>query len=338
MEIQVKEKKKRPIWKRIIFGIISFVIAVTLLSASFEAIAGYQGVKNNPPVGKLVDVGGFKLHLHKQGKGGPTIILETGSGASSTSWLNIPEELSQYGTVVTYDRGGYAWSESADSERTGENIVHELYSALKKESIEGPYILVGHSLGGMYTRLFAQTYSDEVAGLVLLDARPEDYSKETDPILLDAGVDPVLMGSLSKGMMTLLKQLGIIRILGDSVLQEIPEELREVALNVEFRPKYFAAKEEELRNITQLEDSIRNQSLGDIPIKVVTHGIPIDGTVIGITKEDSDKMERIWQEQQKQMLRLSTNSELIMAKNSGHAVMLDEPEVVVEAVKSIITQ
>ncbi|WP_066310446.1 alpha/beta fold hydrolase [Bacillus sp. FJAT-29814] len=338
MQTQLKEKKKRPIWKKIAFGLISFILAITILGASFEAIAGYQVVKNNPPEGKLVDVGGFKLHLHKQGKGGPTIILETGSGASSTSWLDIPEELSKFGTVVTYDRGGYGWSEKADAERTGENIVRELYKALKKEKIEGPYILVGHSLGGMYARLFAQTYQDEVGGVVLLDARTEDYSKETDPILLDAGVDPILMGSSTKNVMALLKNLGIIRLMGDSILKEIPKELREVALNVEFRPKYFAAKEDELRNMTQLEDSIRNKSLEDIPLKVVTHGIPIDGTVIGISEADSNKMEDIWQEQQKQMLTLSTNSELIVAENSGHAVMHDEPDLVIETVKSMINR
>lgn len=338
MQTQLKEKKKRPIWKKIAFGLISFILAITILGASFEAIAGYQGVKNNPPEGKLVDVGGFKLHLHKQGKGSPTIILETGSGASSTSWLDIPGELSKFGTVVTYDRGGYGWSEKADTERTGENIVRELYTALKKEKIEGPYILVGHSLGGMYARLFAQTYKEEVGGVVLLDARTEDYSKETDPILLDAGVDPILMGSPTKNVLALLKNLGIIRLMGDSILKEIPKELREVALNVEFRPKYFAAKEDELRNMTQLEDSIRNKSLGDIPLKVVTHGIPIDGTVIGISEADSNKMEEIWQEQQKQMLTLSTNSELIVAENSGHAVMFDEPDLVVETIKFMINR
>lgn len=338
MQTQLKEKKKWPIWKKIAFGLISFILAITILGASFEAIASYQGVKNNPPEGKLVDVGGFKLHLHKQGKGSPTIILETGSGASSTSWLDIPEELSKFGTVVTYDRGGYGWSEKADTERTGENIVRELYTALKKEKIEGPYILVGHSLGGMYARLFAQTYKEEVGGVVLLDARTEDYSKETDPILLDAGVDPILMGSPTKNVLALLKNLGIIRLMGDSILKEIPKELREVALNVEFRPKYFAAKEDELRNMTQLEDSIRNKSLGDIPLKVVTHGIPIDGTVIGISEADSNKMEEIWQEQQKQMLTLSTNSELIVAENSGHAVMFDEPGLVVETIKFMINR
>lgn len=337
MELQIKKTKKRSVWKKILIGILCLPLLMIAFGASYEAIASYQGVKKYPPEGKLVDVGGFKLHLHKQGEGGPVIILETGSGGSSISWGDIPRELSNYGTVVTYDRGGYAWSEKAETDRTGENIVRELYTALKKEKIEGPYILVGHSLGGMYTRLFAQTYKDEVAGLVLLDSRPGDYSKETDSILLDAGVDPILMGSLSKNVTSFLKGIGFIRLLlGEDSFTDIPEEYRNRAMNIDFRSKFFSAKEDELRNMAGVEDSIRSQALGDIPLAVVTHGIPLDLTIIGLSKQDSSTMEEIWQEQQKETLGLSTRSELIVAKNSGHGIMIDEPELVVDVIKAMV--
>lgn len=336
MTNKTSNNKKKPLWKKILITITSIVILVVISGFSYEAIASYQGVKDYPPEGKMVDAGEFKLHLQKQGEGKPTIILEAGSGASSLSWNDLPEELAKYGTVVTYDRGGYAWSEEPTTERTGENIVKELYTALKNEKIEGPYILVGHSLGGMYVRLFAQTYKEEVGGVILLDGRPEDYSKETDHILEKAGVDPILLGSPPKHVLSLLKQSGIIRLMKDSMLKDIPEEHRSKALNVEFRTKYIHAKENEMQYITKLEDSIRSQSLGDLPLSVVTHGIPIDGSMIGLSKEVDQKMETIWQEQQTEMLKLSTNSELIIANNSGHAIMHDEPELVVDVVRNMI--
>lgn len=334
--IMESQKKKRSVWKKILLGIVSFLLLVIISGFAFEAVAGYQGVKKYPPSGKLVDVGEFKLHIQKQGKGKPTVIFETGSRASSTSWGDIPEELSKFATVVTYDRGGYAWSDKPKTERTGENIVKELYTALKKENIEGPYIIVGHSLGGMYARLFAQTYYDEMAGVILLDARPEDYSKETDDILRKNDIDPVLMGSPSKHMMSLLKQTGFIRLMGESILTEVPEEHRNRAMNIEFRAKYFHALEDELRNMSKLEDLIREQSLGNIPLTVVTHGIPLDGSMLGLSKEDDHKMEEIWQDQQRKMLKLSTNSQFVVAENSGHGIMIEEPELVINVVKEML--
>ncbi|MFE8701353.1 alpha/beta fold hydrolase [Cytobacillus sp. FJAT-54145] len=333
MELKTKSivKKKKPIWKKIFIGFVSIILLVLAFGISYEAIASYQGIKKYPAEGKLVDVGDFKLHINKMGEGKPTIILEAASGASSTIWKDIPEELSEIGTVVTYDRGGYAWSEKATTERTGENIVNELYTALKEEEIEGPYIVVGHSLGGMYARLFAQTYKEEVAGVVLVDSRHEDYSKETNPIIEAAGHDPALMGMPSKTLINLLKVTGVVRLLGESDTRE-----EQITMNIEGRSKFFHAREDELRNIDQVEDSIRNHSLGDIPLTIMTHGIPIDSTPFGISKENSDKMEEIWQEQQKQMLNLSTNSELIVAENSGHFIIHDEPELVINEIKEMV--
>lgn len=121
-----------------------------LIGAAFlyEWFASSQAKKDFPPPGTLVQVGGYQLHIHKQGNGSPTILMEAGSGETSLSWRDIPAELAQHATVVTYDRAGYAWSESAPTERTGANIVKDLHAALEKENIRGPYVMVGHSLGG----------------------------------------------------------------------------------------------------------------------------------------------------------------------------------------------
>ena len=334
--MQTEKKTKKHFIKKFFIGLLSVFFLLLLAGSLYEFIASSIVSKKYPPEGKLVDVGEFNLHLYQQGEGKPTIILETGSGASSTSWGEIPKSLSEYGTVVTYDRGGYGWSEKAETERTGENIVQELYTALKKEGIEGPYLLVGHSLGGMYSRLFAQTYRDEVAGIILLDVRPEDLTKETESIFREAGQDPIFAGTPSKHLLSIFKSTGIARVLSELHVLDIPGENVSRTITIEFREKTFHAIHDELKHLPHLEDDIRQQSLGDLPMTIVTHGIPIDGTLLGLTKEQGNQVEHIWQSEQKQMLELSTNSQLIVAKNSGHNIMTDEPELVVDLVKKMI--
>ncbi|TWT00509.1 alpha/beta fold hydrolase [Planomicrobium sp. CPCC 101079] len=338
MGTSIAKKKVKPLWKKILFSFVALIVLLVISGIAFEAVASHQGAKKYPPEGKMVDVGDFKLHLQQQGNGKPVILLETGSGLASKSWKDLPKRLAEYGTVVTYDRAGYAWSEEATTERTGSNIVRELYTALKKEKIEGPYILVGHSLGGMYSRLFAQTYPEEVGGIVLLDARPENFSKETTPFFEEAGLDPASVNMPSANTLTLLKRLGVIRLMENSVLPNLPENEQDRAMNIEMQPKFFQAQEQELKNLTDLEDSIRDQTLGGLPLTIITHGIPTDATAVGISAENSREMEKTWQEQQKQLLALSTDSKLIVAKNSGHFVMEDEPELVFGAIKERIEQ
>jgi pimeloyl-ACP methyl ester carboxylesterase len=336
MQTQIRETKKRYVFKKVMISLISVCLLLLATGVIYEAISGYLGVKKYPPQGEMVNVGEYNLHVNKHGDGKPVIILEAGSMSSSTVWGDIPNQLANYGTVVTYDRGGYGWSEKAKTDRTGQNIVKELYTALNKAGIEGPYILVGHSLGGMYVRLFAQTYQDEVAGLLLLDSRPEDFSKEAKAIFLEAGIDPVLEGAPPEYVMSALKVTGIMRIMGQLNLLDFPSENKDQLINIEMRTKTFQVLHEEIKYMTQLENDIRQQSLGNLPLTIIAAGIPMDSTLLGMTKEQGDKLDNIWKRQQKQMMDLSSNSSFTIAEKSGHAIMIDEPELVIKEVKLMV--
>jgi pimeloyl-ACP methyl ester carboxylesterase len=123
--------------------------------------------------GKMIDVGGHRLYIECTGSGGPAVILQAGLGASSSSWASIAPAVAAMTTVCTYDRAGHGRSDEAGPQ-DGIALATDLHTLLERAGVPGPYVLVGHSSGGPYVRVFAARYPDEVAGMVLLDAQPPD--------------------------------------------------------------------------------------------------------------------------------------------------------------------
>lgn len=326
---------KRSIWKRLLLFGVSAILLLVGSGFTYEWFAAKQALQHYPAPGKMVDIGGFKLHINKIGNGEPTILLEAGSGETSLSWRDIPAQLAEHATVVSYDRAGYAWSEEADEERSGANIVNELHSALEKEDIKGPYLVVGHSLGGMYARLFTQTYPDEVSGLVLIDARPENDERDTKTILEQEN----FTGNPPASVLKLLKHSGMLRLFQDFMLEGLVEEQdRGQFINVIAKPGYFEAKEEEGVLAYKTEDAIRGQHLGSLPVRIIARGLPQNYAQAGLSADSGRKLEAIWQAGQRDMLNLSTNSKLIIAERSGHMVIHDQPELIVETISSLLNK
>jgi pimeloyl-ACP methyl ester carboxylesterase len=124
--------------------------------------------------GKMIDVGGHRLYIECTGSGGPAVILQAGLGASSSSWAAIAPRIAATTTVCAYDRAGHGRSDEAASPQDGIALATDLHTLLERAGVPGPYVIVGHSSGGPYVRVFAAQYPDEVAGMVLLDAQPAD--------------------------------------------------------------------------------------------------------------------------------------------------------------------
>ena len=118
-----------------------------------------------PPVGRLYDVGGRRLMLHRSGAGGPAAVILPGASAVGLDYLNIHDRISEFTTSVLYDRGGTGWSDPIDLPRTAAEVATELRDLLQAAGVPGPYLLAAHSLGGAYARRFAQLFPDQVAGL-----------------------------------------------------------------------------------------------------------------------------------------------------------------------------
>jgi pimeloyl-ACP methyl ester carboxylesterase len=126
------------------------------------------------PLGQLVDIGGYRLHTLITGKGGPTVVLLTGMGDFSFVWSRVQPQVAKFARVCSYDRAGDAWSDPGPTPRTMKQEVYELHLLLQKAKLKPPYVLVGASYGGLLSRLYAEAYPNEVAGMVLVDSTHEN--------------------------------------------------------------------------------------------------------------------------------------------------------------------
>jgi pimeloyl-ACP methyl ester carboxylesterase len=134
-------------------GVIGLILF--LLFPLYQQFATFIDGYRYPPSGKLVDIGGYQLHLNTSGQGNITVICDAGLSGTSLGWSLVQPEVSKFARVCSYDRAGYSWSDPSPLERTSNNIARELYVLLKKANIPGPYILVGHSFGGANVLIFA---------------------------------------------------------------------------------------------------------------------------------------------------------------------------------------
>ena len=149
--------------------IAAIVLMGILLGVVYQKLGTRRDWRVHPPPGKLIDLGTHRLHLLESGRDGPTVVLEAGLMSTVLSWSALQGELARKYRVVSYDKAGLGWSEQGPMPRTADRIVDELHSVLERASIPPPYILVGHSFGGLTVPLFAARYPDETAGVVLVD-------------------------------------------------------------------------------------------------------------------------------------------------------------------------
>jgi pimeloyl-ACP methyl ester carboxylesterase len=182
-------------------------VALALVGMTYQALATQADRRNFPPPGKLVDVGGHRLHIQCAGAGRPTVVLETGARAMSALWGHVQPQVAVRTRVCSYDRAGLGWSEPGPEPRDGLHIVSELRSLLGNAGETPPYVLVGHSFGGLLVRVYTDQYPEDVVGLLLLDSsHPDQVARlarvRGKPSFLEAYVTPDL---------PVLARVGILR-------------------------------------------------------------------------------------------------------------------------------
>lgn len=296
-------------------------IMVFFLTGATPAAIADASFYDVPPPGKLVDLGGYRLHINCQGMGSPAVIMDAGLGDWSTHWTAVQNLLKADTRVCSYDRAGYGWSDPGPRPRDSQRIVAELHSLLEKADVDPPYLLVGHSFGGLNMRLFASTFTGEVAGLVLVEAsHPESLPYQRN----EAGTAPSASPS---------NQLMVVHPVEPEALPVPPEA--EPAINDNLlRTKSRVTSRGEYRALgNSVLELQRSRPFGDLPLTVLSRGKrewPYG--------EDGDIKEKNWQLQQMELTRLSSLSHYIVATHSGHHIHIDEPGIVAGAVREMISE
>ena len=159
-------------------GAMLLALGLILVGAVYESVTEASDVRAYPPPGQMVDVGGYRLHINCTGAGSPTVVIDAGWGDWSLGWSGVQPGVAATTRVCTYDRAGMGYSEAGPLPRNAGQFAKELHTLLEQAGIPGPYVLAGHSMGGLTVRVFAHEYPAEVAGIVLIDSMSPGQARE----------------------------------------------------------------------------------------------------------------------------------------------------------------
>lgn len=330
--------RARPILRwtwRVGAGALALVALLALAGAAYQGVAASRDLGAHPAPGRLVAVGGHRLHLYCVGEGRPTVILDAGLFGSSLDWRTVQPEVARTTRACAYDRAGYGWSEPGPLPRTSLRIAEELHSLLANAGETGPYVLVGHSFGGFNVRVFAGRYPAEVAGVALVDASHEEL-----PARLPAEARLGLERQAGWfRILPLMGRLGVARIAGWplGMVAKYPEGLRPAAEAVGLRTQAFRAAAAEGLSFRESGEQARAAGpLPDVPLVVIAaNPLRYEPMFLppGMTPAE---LAPILGGLQQDLARLSPRSTQLVAEASGHYIHLDQPELVVGAVRRLI--
>lgn len=330
-------------------SILLFVLAIAAglvaVGAIYQAVGTAADRRRYPPPGRMIDIGGRRLHLIDSGVSGPAVIFEAGISATCLNWTQVRTEAEGFSRACTYDRGWLGWSDPAETPRTTSNLVDELHALLEAAQIPKPYILTGHSFGGLLVRAYAAKYPGDVAGLVLVDPLSPKEWLNTSPAharMLRLGVQLSRRGAL-------LARIGVVRAAlallmaggrrvpqfiarvsggrGESVISRLVGEIRKMPeatwpmVRAHWcQPKSFQGMAAHLESLPI--SAVEAAALGE------SAGIPI--TVLSASNATPQQLE-----ERERWARRSSQGRHIIAAKSGHWIQLDEPELVVQAVREM---
>jgi pimeloyl-ACP methyl ester carboxylesterase len=326
-------------------GLLVFLVIVMAAGAIYQAAASASDLKKYPPPGKRYDVGGHRLQLYCTGEGSPGVILEAGAGSPGLIWTFVQEKLSSSTRVCSYDRAGFGWSDPASGPLSPANVAQELHTLLGEAGIPGPYILVGHSAGGVYVRAYTSQYPSEVAGLVLLDSSHEGQNVRFPPEYLKMANTQNTMTTFCR----LVSPFGGMRItrVWDMLTAgyAMDPQVGAALLSTMYRTSYCRASAEEVKALSVfISQPDIPDSLGDLPLIVLTADTSeeeMQAQIPAYLKSivGPEVIKRIYEtgrELQQELAGLSSQGKQIMVKQSGHNIMLDQPGAVIDAIREVI--
>ena len=322
---------------RIGLGLIAFVVILLVVTTVYGAVATANERARFRHPGRLVDVGGYRLHLRCEGQGSPTVVLESGGGMTSNEWTLVQPNVAKFTRVCSYDRAGLGWSESGPPSDTIE-ILHRL---LRNGEVRGPFVIVGHSYGSGLVLRFAYRFPNEVKGMVLTAASYPD--EEVQRIAAEVRI----RGRAYFEMYTWSTRLGLMRITPERYLPDIyrtyvgslreylPPKAAECEIAFLHQSRHVQSFASESARPTPDEESEEvaacNRGLGDKPLVVLS-----ERWVYSSAADEQEKQAaRREDERQTRLAGLSSRGQKIDLE-SGHLIPLENPSAVVDAIRHVV--
>ena len=332
----------------LLWALVAVALLVVLIGIFYQRRGVSEDARRTPPPGRLVELGdGRRLHLYCLGAGAPSVIFEAGIAASSLSWTHVQPRVAEFARACSYDRAGLAWSDAGPRPITAMRCASDLHDLLSRSAIPPPYILVGHSYGAFVLHAYAKQHPASVAGLVLVDPIfPAEWTHMTraERFRLRGGVFLSRVGALFArvgGVRACLALLargstrvprGVSRAFGPEAsrvlnrlvgeVQKLPREAWPAVQAHWSQTKCFTSMAEHLGGLRRSAAEVA--ACGALPA-----GVPV-AVLTGATQP------RMYHEEHARMAARSAHGRHIVAKGSGHWILLDEPDLVVDAIRWVV--
>ncbi|MEP7383214.1 MAG: alpha/beta hydrolase [Gemmatimonadota bacterium] len=323
--------------RRIGIGLGVLVLLVAVSGACYEWIGRRAARRNFPPPGTLVDIGGRRIQIDCRGTGTPIVVLISGLDiGGSTSWSAVHDSLALTTRTCAYSRAGIMWSDAAPGATTAKGVADDLHAALDKAGETGPFVLVGHSLGGPYLMTYTKYYGDQVAGAVMVDASHPDQIDRLGRIV-PAAANPALT---SMKVAAAFSWAGVVRLATAST-PAMPHQddatVREVAA---YSPhSLHGALGEMVALGATLSEAGTFRQLGDRPLVVLTAMKPMTSAELAtleISAETGSEFKAAWKAMQDDEATWSTRSEHHLVDDASHYIQYFRPDVVIQAVRRVV--
>lgn len=329
--------------------VVTSVAALGLASRGGQALGLARDRKRFPPPGQWVDVGGFRLHCLMQGAGEPTVIFDSALAGSALSWSLVQPAVSAFARTLSYDRAGLGWSDPGPAPRTAQQAAHELAAMLDALHLNGPFVLVGHSFGGLTARAFTHLYPEKVAGLVLIDAvsLPEWLSMtEERRQRLAAGIRLARRGArlarwgiarlvaiIATSPFWKLARAGVTAVSGGKLknkqegmlgpVARLPEQFRPALKLMWTHPRFYEAMAGQMEHLPESVAAVHaSGGYGDRPLIILAAANP----------------SPTWQQEQQAVAQLSSRGRYRFVPDCGHWIPLDQPQTVIDAIREVVDE
>ncbi|MGH3188212.1 MAG: alpha/beta fold hydrolase [Streptosporangiaceae bacterium] len=313
---------------RLVGRAAAVVTAAGLASAVYQKVSEARDRRRYPPPGRLVDIGGRRLHVVSRGEGTPVVVIIPALADNVLQWLSIAADAAAETQAIVYDRAGVGWSDPPPRwRRTPDLMAADLHAMLHAADFQPPYVLAGHSIGGIVARRFCVRHPDEVAGILLIDSSHEGQASRFDAADWRKGTVGYIRVMARRqarilGARRLADSLGLMPSIEDDVAREAPPERADPARAIILSTRQRRTMVREMFMMVRLREA--PPDLGSVPLAVLTRA------------SSAESEWSAWAQMQGELAALSSDSVHIHAEKGGHYLQRDEPDLVIRAIRDLV--